>query len=87
MMFSVGTRFKTILHAFTAMLLLGTITTSSCWAASSYNAAADFEAGWTAQSNPNGVWSYGYSSGFTDAITLYDSTAQPGVMGRTHSTG
>jgi hypothetical protein len=78
-MFSVRTRFKTIRHAFAAMLLLGTIITGSCWAASSYNAAADFEAGWRAQKNPNGVWSYGYSSGFTDAITLYDSATQPGI--------
>jgi hypothetical protein len=54
---------------------------AGCWAQSSYNAAADFEAGYTAQTNPNGVWSYGYSSGFTDRITLYDQTAQNGVNG------
>ncbi len=41
-----------------------------------YDAAGDFEQGWTAKSNPNGVWSYGYSSGFTNSITLYDKTAQ-----------
>src|ERR1039458_3963297 len=38
------------------------------------NAATNFEQGWTtARSNPNGVWSYGYSSGFTKPITLYDT--------------
>ncbi len=31
-------------------------------AAFTYDPAADFELGWTTQSNPNGVWSYGYSS-------------------------
>ncbi len=44
-----------------------------------YVAALDFEQGWTTQSNPNGVWSYGYSSGFSKRITLYDQTAQPGI--------
>lgn len=42
-----------------------------------YNAAADFETGWIAKTNPNGVWSYGYSSGFTNPVTLYDQTAPP----------
>jgi hypothetical protein len=45
------------------------------------DAAASFEQGWITHSNPNGVWSYGYSSGFTNAVTLYDQTAQPGVNG------
>jgi autotransporter-associated beta strand protein len=46
--------------------------------AQTYNPTADFERGWTTDSNPNGVWSYGYSSGFTDPITLYDQTVQDG---------
>jgi len=50
--------------------------------AQSYNPASTFEEGWTRKSNPNGVWSYGYSSGFTSPITLYDTTAQNGVNGR-----
>jgi len=50
-------------------------------AQTTYNAATAFEAGWTAHSNPNGVWSYGFSSSFTSAITLYDTTAQPGING------
>ncbi len=45
------------------------------------DAAASFEQGWITHSNPNGVWSYGYSSGFANAVTLYDQTAQPGVNG------
>jgi hypothetical protein len=49
-------------------------------ASNTYDAATNFEQGWTvgctAHSNPNGVWSYGYSSGFTNPITLYDKTAQ-----------
>ncbi len=46
-----------------------------------YDPAADFELGWTTQSNPNGVWSYGYSSGFANPITLYDQTVQNGING------
>jgi hypothetical protein len=32
-------------------------------------------------SNPNGVWSYGSSAGFTAPMTLYNQTTQPGVHG------
>ncbi|HYL11566.1 MAG TPA: hypothetical protein VEV41_00925 [Terriglobales bacterium] len=46
-----------------------------------YSPASSFEKGWTTRSNPNGVWSYGYSSGFTTPITLYDKTVQIGVNG------
>ena len=49
--------------------------------AQNYNPATSFEKGWTSQSNPNGVWSYGYSSGFTNRIALYDKTVQIGVNG------
>jgi len=45
------------------------------------DAAASFEQGWITHSNPNGVWSYGYSSGFTSPITLYNQTVQNGVNG------
>jgi hypothetical protein len=46
-----------------------------------YNVAADFEAGWLAHANPNGVWTYGYSSGFVGPLSLYDQTVQNGVNG------
>jgi len=49
--------------------------------ARTYNPAASFEKGWTTQSNPNGVWSYGYSSGFSNPITLYDKTVRNGING------
>ena len=52
-----------------------------CVASVTYDPAADFESGWTTQSNPNGVWSYGYSSGFANPVTLYDQTVQNGVNG------
>jgi hypothetical protein len=65
---------------FSAVLFSFAIVTNG-WAATICDAAADFEQGWIAQSNPNGVWSYGYSSGFTNSITLYDQTAQNGVNG------
>jgi hypothetical protein len=40
-----------------------------------------FEKGWTTHSNPNGVWSYGYSSGFTNPIRLYDKAVRNGING------
>ncbi len=49
--------------------------------AQTYNPAAAFEKGWITQTNPNGVWSYGYSSGFTNPITLYDKTVRNGING------
>lgn len=49
--------------------------------AENYNPATSFEKGWTSHSNPNRVWSYGYSSGFTDPITLYDKSVQNGING------
>lgn len=62
-----------------AVLLLFLAVTNS-WAAT-YDPATSFEAGFTSHSNPNGVWSYGYSSGFTAPVTLYTQTSQPGVHG------
>ncbi len=47
-------------------------------ASSTYDVAASFEQGWPTPSNPNGVWSYGYSSGFTSPVTLYNLTGQNG---------
>jgi hypothetical protein len=76
-------RGRMILHSrfwSTATLFLFAIGVGSC-CAQTYNAAADFESGWTAQKNPNGVWSYGYSSGFTSPVTLYGATVQNGVNG------
>jgi len=59
-----------------SILLTGQGTT-----AQTYDAAADFEQGWTSHSNPNGVWSYGYSNGFTGPVTLYDQTVEPNLDG------
>jgi uncharacterized protein (TIGR03437 family) len=42
--------------------------------AQTYDVATTFEQGWTTKTNPNGVWSYGYSSSFTSPITLYTQT-------------
>jgi hypothetical protein len=61
-------------------LILLVVATASC-SASTYDPAASFEQGWVAQTNPNGVWSYGYSAGFTNSISLYTNTVQNGVNG------
>jgi hypothetical protein len=47
-----------------------------------YDPVASFESGWTTQKNPNGTWSYGYSKGFGEPITLYDKTARNGINGQ-----
>jgi len=39
--------------------------------AAAYDPAAAFEAGWLSSSNPNGVWSSGYSSTLGGSVTLY----------------
>ncbi len=46
-----------------------------------FNPATSFASGWATRSNPNGVWSYGFSSGFTGAISLYNETLQNGING------
>jgi hypothetical protein len=63
------------------ILLVWSLSLANSLVAQSYDPAAAFEQGWIAQSNPNGVWSYGYSSGFTAPITLYSETVQNGVNG------
>jgi hypothetical protein len=59
-----------------ATLLFGLLLVPRAAVAQSWSAAANFEKGWIAKTNPNGVWSYGYSSGFTEPITLYNQTLQ-----------
>jgi|SRR5208283_2555020 len=54
--------------------------TSGCWA-QSWDVAAAFKEGWPSKSNPFGVWSYGYSAGFTAPVTLYDRAERNGVNG------
>src|SRR6266700_2122643 len=63
-----------------ALLVVIVFMPSHGWA-QSYNPATAFEQGFITQHNPNGVWSYGYSSNFTSAVTLYDQTVQNGING------
>ncbi|MGQ0634179.1 MAG: PEP-CTERM sorting domain-containing protein [Planctomycetaceae bacterium] len=44
-----------------------------------YDANADFEAGWVAGTNPNGVWSYGWTPGISGALTLFTRNHIPNV--------
>ena len=64
-----------------AALLMCTLLFSASLGAQTYDVAAAFEQGWVNKSNPNGVWSYGYSSGFSAPVTLYTQTVQNGVNG------
>lgn len=47
-----------------------------------FDPVASFESGWTTRKNPEGVWSYGYSKGFGEPVTLYDKTARNGINGQ-----
>jgi hypothetical protein len=73
----ISTKSKVLSAAFVVAISL---IPSIAWA-QIYNPAGSFEKGFKNQHNPNGVWSYGYSSSFTGAITLYDQTVQNGVNG------
>ena len=58
--------------------LLAFVAFATCGWSDSFNPATAFEAGFTAGTNPNGVWSYGYSSGFTNSVNLFTNTVAPG---------
>lgn len=49
--------------------------------AQTYDPSLSFEKGWGARLNPNGVWSYGYTSSAAGQVTLYDKTLQNGING------
>ncbi len=66
---------------FSAVLLFSASGVGECRAATTYSASNAFESGWKHHHNPNGVWSYGYSAGFTGPVTLYGQTLQNGVNG------
>ncbi len=44
-----------------------------------YSAVLDYDAGWIAGTNPNGVWRYGWSSSLTSPLTLYSRHHVPAV--------
>jgi hypothetical protein len=67
-----------VAHLMFAAVLLASV--SNAGAQTTFDPAADFEGGWTTNSNPNGVWSYRYSPGIAGPVTLYDYT-QAGVWG------
>jgi hypothetical protein len=53
------------------LLLTSAVAYSQPSRAGTYDPAAAFEAGWLSGSNPNGVWSAGYSSTLGGAVTLF----------------
>jgi hypothetical protein len=58
------------------LMLALSIGTSGQALAATYDPAAAFAAGYATASNPNGVWSYGYSSTVTGPVTLYNTQVQ-----------
>jgi hypothetical protein len=59
--------------------------TTNGWSAT-YDPAASFEQGFLSKSNPNGVWSYGYSTSFTGPVSSFTQTSQPsGALGGTNT--
>jgi hypothetical protein len=58
------------------LMLALSIGTSGQARAATYDPAAAFAAGYATASNPDGVWSYGYSSTVTGPVTLYNTQVQ-----------
>src|SRR6266545_5470178 len=46
-----------------------------------FDANADFEAGWIAGTNPNGVWRYGWTRGIDGPLTLFTRSYAPAPNG------
>lgn len=53
------------------LILLAFLSASSARAEPIYDANADFEAGWVAGNNPNGVWTYGWTQDNSGPLTLF----------------
>jgi hypothetical protein len=66
--------------ALAAVLVVAWLPASS-YGGTTYDPTAAYQAGWTAASNPNGVWSYGFSSSATSAVTLYDTATTGAING------
>jgi hypothetical protein len=61
------------------VIISGTSASQILEAASEYDATSDFEVGWDAGSNPNGVWSYGWTHGIDGTLTLFTRNHMPAV--------
>ena len=57
--------------AFMVLAVMSTCLFSPVSAVSIHDPVADYDAGWLAGTNPNGVWTYGWSSTLTSSLTLY----------------
>ena len=56
-----------------AAIALGAAFTANSASAVVYDAAADFDTAYTAGNNPNGTWTYGWSSTLSSALTVYQN--------------
>jgi hypothetical protein len=67
------------------LLVTGQLTLALCVRAGTYDVAADF----STNSNPNGVWSYGYATVLGGSLILYTDTSfsTPSVIGWRHNIG
>jgi hypothetical protein len=59
------------------IVILASLLISQCASAQTFNAVSD----WSSQSNPNGVWSYGYLTSWGAPFTLYTSEGDCGTFG------
>jgi hypothetical protein len=64
-----------------AMFIIALVSAGIARGQTVYDATAAYEAGWIAQTNPNGLWSYGYSSGPTAPVSLYTTPTTGSLNG------
>ena len=62
--------------SFTLAVILGCLVPAGPSLAATYDISNDF----SLASNPNGVWSYGYATGLTGTLTLYDLPSTVGSL-------
>ena len=53
---------------------------ASASTASTWDAEADFQSGWSSGLNPNGQWSYGWSAGLHGPVTLFTQQLAPAMV-------
>ena len=68
---SIDSNWLIIVLASVVVIAGALFTAQSASANTIYDAAADFDAAYTAGNNPDGPWTYGWSSTLTSALTVY----------------
>jgi hypothetical protein len=63
--------YMSVIVVLVSLLVIGTSAKADGLKPSVHSAVLDFHPGWVAGTNPNDVWSYGWSLGVTGEVTLF----------------